>query len=110
MITHTTRRDRNREGYLADPLTMYSIDHIFGETFSMSMFHKLVFGEYNLDLDQMIPTGFSVFSYINKWMVIPLLNSMPNINTGIMILLLTLILKTILFPRLIAQIFQVLLC
>ena len=51
MITHTTRRDRNREGYLADPLTMYSIDHIFGETFSMSMFHKLVFGEYNLDLD-----------------------------------------------------------
>ncbi len=30
---------------------MYSIDHIFSETFSMSMFHKLVFGEYNLDLD-----------------------------------------------------------
>jgi hypothetical protein len=48
---HTTRRDSNQEGYLADPLTMYSIDHIFSETFSMSMFHKLVFGEYNLDLD-----------------------------------------------------------
>lgn len=48
---HTTRRDSNREGYLADPLTMYSIDHIFSETFSMSGFHKLVFGEYNLDLD-----------------------------------------------------------
>ena len=48
---HTSRRDGNREGFLADPLTMYSIDHIFGEAFSMSGFHKLVFGEYNLDLD-----------------------------------------------------------
>lgn len=40
-----------REGFLADPMTMYSVDHIFSETFSMSMFHKLVFGEYNIDLD-----------------------------------------------------------
>lgn len=48
---HTSRRDSNREGFLADPLTMYSIDHIFGEAFSMSMFHKLVLGEYNIDLD-----------------------------------------------------------
>ncbi len=48
---HTSRRDSNREGFLADPLTMYSIDNIFGEAFSMSMFHKLVLGEYNIDLD-----------------------------------------------------------
>ena len=47
---HTTRRN-SREGFLADPMTMYSIDHIFNETFSMSMFHKLVLGEYNIDLD-----------------------------------------------------------
>jgi len=50
-IIHVTRRDNHREGFLADPMTMYSIDHIFSETFSMSMFHKLVFGEYNIDLD-----------------------------------------------------------
>lgn len=70
----------------------------FGMAFYFGPTHYYTLKEYNLDLDQMIPTGFSVFSYINKWMVIPLLNSMPNINTGIMILLLTLILKTILFP------------
>ena len=50
-VIHVTRRDNHREGFLADPMTMYSIDHIFSETFSMSMFHKLVFGEYNIDLD-----------------------------------------------------------
>jgi YidC/Oxa1 family membrane protein insertase len=70
----------------------------FGMAFYFGPTHYYTLKNYNLDLDQMIPTGFSVFSYINKWMVIPLLNSMPNINTGIMILLLTLILKTILFP------------
>ena len=70
----------------------------FGMAFYFGPTHYYTLKNYNLDLDKMIPTGFSVFSYINKWMVIPLLNSMPNINTGIMILLLTLILKTILFP------------
>ncbi len=70
----------------------------FGMAFYFGPTHYYTLKEYNQDLDKMIPTGFSVFSYINKWMVIPLLNSMPNINTGIMILLLTLILKTILFP------------
>lgn len=70
----------------------------FGMAFYFGPTHYYTLKNYNLDLDQMIPTGFSVFSYINKWMVIPLLNSMPTINTGIMILLLTLILKTLLFP------------
>jgi YidC/Oxa1 family membrane protein insertase len=70
----------------------------FGMAFYFGPTHYYTLKNYNLDLDKMIPTGFSVFSYINKWMVIPLLNSMPSINTGIMILLLTLILKTILFP------------
>lgn len=50
MLEHITRRN-NREGFLADPMTMYSVDYIFKESFSMSMFHKLVFGEYNIDLD-----------------------------------------------------------
>ena len=39
------------DGFLADPMTMYSIDYMFNETFSMSSFHKIVFNEYNLDLD-----------------------------------------------------------
>lgn len=53
---------------------------------------------YNLDLEEIIPLGWSVFSYINKWMVIPLFSLLSELNSGIVILILTLILKTLLFP------------
>lgn len=76
----------------------HSANEKFGMAFYFGPTHYYTLKAYNKDLDKIIPTGFSVFSYINKWMVIPLLNSMPSVNTGIIILLLTLILKTILFP------------
>lgn len=50
------------------------------------------------DMQKLVPTGWSVFSYINKWMVIPLFNGLSSLNSGLIILILTLILKTILFP------------
>jgi YidC/Oxa1 family membrane protein insertase len=53
---------------------------------------------YDLDLEKMIPLGWSVFSYINKWMIIPLFSLLSGLNSGIIILILTLILKTLLFP------------
>ncbi|MES2566044.1 MAG: membrane protein insertase YidC [Bacteroidota bacterium] len=53
---------------------------------------------YDLDLEKIIPLGWSVFSYINKWMIIPLFNIFSGLNSGIIILILTLILKTLLFP------------
>lgn len=53
---------------------------------------------YDLDLEEIIPLGWSIFSYINKWMIIPLFNLFSGLNSGIIILILTLILKTLLFP------------
>lgn len=53
---------------------------------------------YDLDLEEIIPLGWSVFSYINKWMIIPLFSLLSGVNSGIIILILTLILKTLLFP------------
>jgi len=53
---------------------------------------------YDQDLEDIIPLGWSVFSYINKWMIIPLFDVLSGLNTGIIILILTLILKTLLFP------------
>jgi YidC/Oxa1 family membrane protein insertase len=53
---------------------------------------------YDMDLEQIIPLGWSVFSYINKWMIIPLFSLLSGLNSGIIILILTLILKTLLFP------------
>ncbi len=77
-------------------------NHTASEKFGMKYYfgptHYNTLKKYELDLEDMIPTGFSVFSYINKWMVIPLLNSFDGLNAGIIILILTLILKTILFP------------
>jgi YidC/Oxa1 family membrane protein insertase len=50
------------------------------------------------DLEQIIPTGWSIFSYINKWLVIPLFNVLDNVNMGIVILILTIIVKIVLLP------------
>lgn len=50
------------------------------------------------DLEKMIPTGWSIFSYINKGMVIPLFDALSSMNMGIVILILTLIIKIILLP------------
>lgn len=53
---------------------------------------------YDINLEEIIPLGWSVFSYINKWMIIPLFSLFSGLNSGIIILILTLILKTLLFP------------
>ena len=50
------------------------------------------------DMEYIVPTGWSVFSYINKWMVIPLFDGLGFMNMGIVILILTLIVKIVLLP------------
>jgi YidC/Oxa1 family membrane protein insertase len=76
--------------------------HQPNETFSFSFYfgpnHYNTLKEYGQDLEQIVPTGWSVFSYINKWLVIPLFNSLGGLNMGIVILLLTVVLKIILLP------------
>lgn len=70
----------------------------FGMAFYFGPTQYNVLKDYNLDLEQIIPLGWSVFSYINKWLIIPLFSILSNLNSGIVILILTLILKTLLFP------------
>ncbi len=76
----------------------HSANEVFGMKYYFGPTHYNTLKTYDLDLEKMIPTGFSVFSYINKWMVIPLFNAFGGMNMGIVILILTLILKTFLFP------------
>lgn len=62
--------------------------------------YKLLKG-YNLELDEMIQMGFGIFSfvkYISKWFVIPLYEMLSAIttNVGILIMLLTLIIRLLL--------------
>ncbi len=77
-------------------------NHGASEKFSYSFY----FGpnDYNIlkslneDLEKIIPTGWWIFSYINKWLVIPLFDSLSFMNMGIVILILTLIIKVLLLP------------
>ena len=58
------------------------------------------FKEQNLYLEQLVPLGWSFLRYINKWLVIPIFNFWIVLcgSVGIAILLLTLTIKTLLFP------------
>lgn len=90
--------------YVKTITTVLSIPfkHSSSEKFGMSFYfgptQYNTLKEYDLDLEKIIPLGWSVFSYINKWMIIPLFSLLSGLNSGIIILILTLILKTLLFP------------
>ncbi len=55
---------------------------------------------YDLKLEEQIPLGWVLFRLINRYFVIPVFNYLDshNLNYGIIILILTIILKLILFP------------
>lgn len=58
--------------------------------------------KYKMDLEQQIPLGWSFFlmHWINRYAVLPVFNFLEgfNINYGIIILILTILLKIVLFP------------
>lgn len=77
-------------------------NHTPSEKFAMKFYfgptHYNTLKTYGNDLEKIIPTGWSVFSYLNKWMVIPLFNWLGSLNMGIVILILTLVVKILLLP------------
>ena len=56
--------------------------------------------DQQLSLDELVPLGYKIFRPINKYFILPVFNFLENhfTNYGLIILLLTLIVKTILFP------------
>lgn len=56
--------------------------------------------QYDLDLEQMVPLGGSIFRWINKFAVIPVFNWLETygLSYGLIILILTIMLKIILLP------------
>ena len=66
----------------------------------LKRYDKTIFEGQDLQLEKLVPLGWNLFRYINKWIVIPIfdwLNSWVS-NIGLAILLLTLIIKIGLFP------------
>lgn len=64
--------------------------------------HYNTLKQYDLDLERQVPLGwgFFVMAWINRFVVIPVFNFLEgfNINYGIIILILTILLKIVLFP------------
>jgi YidC/Oxa1 family membrane protein insertase len=62
--------------------------------------HFQTLKEAGHDLQKQIPLGWGIFGWVNKYLVIPVFNWLDGyaLNYGIIILLLTLIIKSILFP------------
>lgn len=62
--------------------------------------HYNTLKQYNLDMEQIVPLGFSWLRWISKYLIIPVFNWLDNYiaNYGIIILILTLLIKLLLFP------------
>ena len=55
---------------------------------------------YNLELEKIIPLGWGIFGWLNRFLIIPVFNFLGNYiaSYGIIILLLTIFIKMLLFP------------
>jgi YidC/Oxa1 family membrane protein insertase len=63
-------------------------------------YDKSKFEGQNLELEKLVPLGWSLFRAINKWIIIPIFDWLTDFgfSLGLAILFLTLIIKTALFP------------
>ncbi len=103
-----TKTDATSEKFLKTTSADISVPFIVSDRYSIPM--KFYFGptkykilrKYDLDLERQIPLGWSFFllAWINKYAVLPVFNFLEgfNINYGIIILILTILLKIVLFP------------
>lgn len=79
-------------------------NHAPAESFDMRFYfgpnQYNILKTYDVGLETMINIGWPVFNLINKWLVIPVFNMFDHTaaNFGLIILLLTVIIKTLLFP------------
>jgi YidC/Oxa1 family membrane protein insertase len=80
--------------YNGEPEKTYDIKFYFGPN------QYKILKEQNIGLDKIIPLGWGIFGWINRFMIIPIFNFLQGFlsNYGIIILLLTLIIKTLLLP------------
>jgi YidC/Oxa1 family membrane protein insertase len=69
-------------------------------TFYLGPNHYKTLKGMGLDLEDQVPLGWGIFGWVNKLLVIPVFNMLDgmNLNYGIVILILTLLIKLILFP------------
>ncbi|MCF8308740.1 MAG: membrane protein insertase YidC [Bacteroidales bacterium] len=95
-----------REHYLKTMTTQMSLPYSSSDKTEYPL--KFYFGpnkfnllkEHNQELTELIPLGWGILNWINRFVVIPVFNYLEsfNFNYGIIILILTILLKIVLFP------------
>jgi YidC/Oxa1 family membrane protein insertase len=79
-------------------------NHSPAESFGMRVYfgpnHYQTLKKYDLNLERQINLGWKIFGWINRFLVIPIFNFLDsfNMNYGLIILVLTIILKLLLLP------------
>jgi YidC/Oxa1 family membrane protein insertase len=105
-IEVTSRTIKGSGSYVKDFSTSLTIpyDHQAKEKFNMAFYfgpnkYNILKG-YGIDLEKQIPLGWGIFGWVNKFIVLPIFNFLGSsgLNYGIIILILTIIIKIILFP------------
>jgi YidC/Oxa1 family membrane protein insertase len=80
--------------YSHKPLESFGMHFYFGPN------HYQTLKKFDLHLERQIPLGWGIFGWVNRFLVIPVFNFLAsfNLNYAIIILCLTLVFKTLLFP------------
>lgn len=79
-------------------------NHQASESFPMKFYfgpnHYQTLKKYDIQLEKQIDLGWGIFGWVNRFLVIPIFNFLNsfNLNYGIIILILTLIIKILLLP------------
>ncbi|MGZ4117290.1 MAG: membrane protein insertase YidC, partial [Bacteroidia bacterium] len=85
---------------LSIPFTHKNTPETFGMSFYFGPNHYKTLKKYDLELEKQINLGWKIFGWLNRFLVIPVFNILDSfhLNYGIIILLLTIILKLLLLP------------
>lgn len=101
-----TKTDEGSKKYTKEMLAEISFPYShsnkehYGLQFYFGPNHYKTLKSYNRSFEELIPLGWGIFGWVNKIIVIPIFNFLTsfNIGMGIVILILTLIIKLLLFP------------
>ncbi|MBN8702664.1 MAG: membrane protein insertase YidC [Bacteroidetes bacterium] len=102
----TTKKIVGSKNYVKEFTSNLTIPykHLAKEGFDMQFYfgptHYQTLKEYGLSLEKQVPLGWGILGWVNRFLVIPIFNFLDgfNLNYGIVILILTLIIKALLFP------------
>lgn len=102
----TEQQKKENEHYLKTMSAQMSVPYMQEDDLQIPL--KFYFGpnkfnilkKYDLELTELIPLGWGILNWINRFVVIPVFNYLEsfNLNYGIIILILTILLKIVLFP------------